>query len=177
MRRQPLRCVAITCGLHSSVLSCSSAAATGLTHLTKTVTSRRAFAAFTSVCHFDLRAYEIEKRRRRDLEKAGIDPDDDEPWIAPEEQQRIDEEDAARRAEEEELRKQFLSKRAEDDAIKRQRFKEFRARQIAISRNRKDASAEKKERRKQEAEVGEDVDIEQGGSDGGQREGDTNDGS
>lgn len=107
--------------------------------------------AATPVCRFDLRKHEMEKRKKRDMEKAGIDPndDDDGPWIAPEEQQRLDEEEEQRRAELEEARKAFLQKRAEEDAEKRQKFKEFRAKQIAMSRTRKMETAEKKEEARQ----------------------------
>lgn len=87
----------------------------------------------------------MEKRRLRELEKAGINPDDDdEPWIAPEEQQRLDEEEQARQAEEEQRRQEFLAKRAEEDAVKRMKFKEFRAKQVSMSRHRKEAAAGKK---------------------------------
>ncbi|KPI88453.1 hypothetical protein ABL78_2466 [Leptomonas seymouri] len=93
----------------------------------------------------------MEKRRARDLEKAGIDPNDvdDEPWVAPEEQQRLDEEEEQRRAELEEQRKAFLQKRAEEDALKRKRFKEFRAKQISMSRHRKAEVSERKEEARQ----------------------------
>lgn len=105
----------------------------------------------TRPARFDLRKHEMEKRRRRELEKAGIDPADesDAPWIAPEEQQRLDEEEEQRRAEMEEQRQAFLKKRAEEDAVKRQKFKEFRAKQIAMSRHRKEALADKKEEARQ----------------------------
>ncbi|GET93536.1 hypothetical protein, conserved [Leishmania tarentolae] len=101
----------------------------------------------TRITRFDLRKHEMEKRRLRELEKAGIDltDDDDAPWIAPEEQQRLDEEEERRRAELEEQRQALLKKRAGEDAVKRQKFKEFRAKQIAMSRHRKEAVAEKKE--------------------------------
>jgi hypothetical protein len=101
------------------------------------------------ICRFDLRQHEMQKRKNRELEKAGIDPNDDEPWIAPEEQQRLDEEEEQRRAELEEQRKAVLQKRAEEDALKRQKFKEFRAKQISMSRNRKMEVAEKKEEARQ----------------------------
>ncbi|CAC9551859.1 conserved hypothetical protein [Leishmania infantum JPCM5] len=105
----------------------------------------------TRITRFDLRKHEMEKRRLRELEKAGIDPtdDDDAPWIAPEEQQRLDEEEERRRAEMEEQRQAFIKKRAEEDAVKRQKFKEFRAKQIAMSRHRKEAAEEKKEEARQ----------------------------
>lgn len=101
----------------------------------------------TGILRFDVKSHAMEKRRRRELEKAGIDPDVEEelPWIAPEEQQRIDEEEAARKACEEERRKEFLAKRASEDEMKRKRFKEFRARQIAMSQNRKEEQASRKE--------------------------------
>ncbi|CBZ26299.1 conserved hypothetical protein [Leishmania mexicana MHOM/GT/2001/U1103] len=105
----------------------------------------------TRITRFDLRKHEMEKRRLRELEKAGINPtdDDDAPWIAPEEQQRLDEEEERRRAEMEEQRQAFMKKRAEEDAVKRQKFKEFRAKQIAMSRHRKETAAEKKEEARQ----------------------------
>ncbi|KAG5464292.1 hypothetical protein LSCM1_00473 [Leishmania martiniquensis] len=101
----------------------------------------------TRIVLFDLRKHEMEKRRLRDLEKAGIDlaDDDEAPWIAPEEQQRLDEEEEERRAKLEEQRQVLMKKRTEEDAAKRQKFKEFRARQIAMSRQRKEAATEKKE--------------------------------
>lgn len=105
----------------------------------------------SAVCRFDLRQYQMEKRKAREMEKAGIDPndEDDRPWIAPEEQQRLDEEEEQRRAELEEQRKALLQKRAEEDSLKRQKFKEFRAKQISMSRNRKVEMAEKKEEARQ----------------------------
>ncbi|KAG5490597.1 hypothetical protein JKF63_00718 [Porcisia hertigi] len=107
--------------------------------------------ARTPLVRFDLRKHEMEKRRRRELEKAGIDPadDDDAPWIAPEEQQRLEEEEEQQRAEKEAQRQAFLKKRAEEEIVKRQKFKEFRARQIAMSRQRKESMAEKKEEGRQ----------------------------
>ncbi|KPA81494.1 putative mitochondrial hypothetical protein [Leptomonas pyrrhocoris] len=137
--------------LHNSYLD-ASCVLTGLPHQTPRRCLHSAAVFFsTSTCRFDLRQHEMEKRRARDLEKAGIDPRDadDEPWIAPEEQQRLDEEEEQRRAELEEQRKAFLEKRAEEDAVKRQRFKEFRAKQISMSRQRKAELAEKKEEARQ----------------------------
>lgn len=112
---------------------------------TMDVLSRRTFST-TAALHFSVRKHEMEKRRLRELERAGIDPNDDdnEPWIAPEEQQRLVEEEEARQAEEEERRKEFLAKRAEEDTAKRQKFKEFRAKQIAMSRSRKEAAKEQR---------------------------------
>ncbi|KAG5465024.1 hypothetical protein LSCM4_00475 [Leishmania orientalis] len=109
------------------------------------------FVACTRIVFFDLRKHEMEKRRLRELEKAGIDPgdEDDAPWIAPEEQQRLDEEEEERRAKLEEQRQALMKKRAEEDAVKRQKFKEFRARQISMSRQRKEAVTEKKEEARQ----------------------------
>ncbi|RNF12864.1 hypothetical protein TraAM80_00021 [Trypanosoma rangeli] len=97
----------------------------------------------TAIVRFDMKKYEMERRRRRELEKAGIDPDDDgdAPWIAPEEQQRLDEEEERRRAEEAERVKEMLERRAQEDIEKRKKFREFRARQLAMSRNRKEANA------------------------------------
>ncbi|CAJ1012938.1 hypothetical protein Q4I28_008251 [Leishmania naiffi] len=103
------------------------------------------------IVRFDLRKHEMEKRRLRELEKAGINPTDDEdaPWIAPEEQQRLDEAEEQRRAEMEEQRQGLMKKRAEEDAVRRRKFKEFRAKQIAMSRHRKETMAEKKEETRQ----------------------------
>jgi hypothetical protein len=91
---------------------------------------------------FNLKQHEMEKRRRRELEKAGIDPDDDAPWIAPEEQQRIDDEAAQRKAEENERVKKLLAERDKEDAEKRKKFKEFRAKQLKMSKDRKQSAAE-----------------------------------
>jgi hypothetical protein len=101
-----------------------------------------------SVRCFDLKQHELERRRRRELEKAGIDPDDDTPWIAPEEEQRIAEEDERRKAEQDMLVKAMLEKRAAEDAEKKLKFKEFRAKQVAMSRQRKEESAANKEAKK-----------------------------
>ncbi|CUG72518.1 Hypothetical protein, putative [Bodo saltans] len=97
-----------------------------------------------SVRCFNLKEHEMERRRRRELEKAGIDPDDDTPWIAPEEEQRIAEEDERRKAEQEVLVAAMLEKRAAEDAEKKLKFKQFRAKQVAMSKD-----AEKKLKFKQ----------------------------
>jgi hypothetical protein len=111
-----------------------------------------------SVRCFDLKQHELERRRRRELEKAGIDPDDDTPWIAPEEEQRIAEEDERRKAEQDLLVKAMLEKRAAEDAEKKLKFKEFRAKQVAMSRQRKEESAANKEAKKNNSrEIVEDV--------------------
>ncbi|KEG14611.1 hypothetical protein DQ04_00381160 [Trypanosoma grayi] len=114
---------------------------------------------YTPIARFDIKQYEKEKRRRRELEKAGIDADadDDEPWIAPEEQQRIDEEEELRRAEEAERVKEMLRRRDQEDAEKRKKFKEFRARQLAMSRNRKEAQAAAKRHERSESRVVEEL--------------------
>ncbi|KAG8348723.1 hypothetical protein TRVL_00456 [Trypanosoma vivax] len=90
---------------------------------------------------FDIKKYEMEKRRRRELERAGIDEDDDAPWVAPEEQERIDQEAEMRAKEEAERVQQMLERRAKEDIEKRKKFREFRAQQLAMSRNRKAANA------------------------------------
>ncbi|KAH9578013.1 hypothetical protein LSM04_002575 [Trypanosoma melophagium] len=113
----------------------------------------------TPVLRFDIRQHEMERRRRRELEKAGIDinNDDDEPWIAPEEQQRMDEEEAKRAAEEAERVKEMMRRREEEDLEKRKKFKEFRARQLAMSRRRKEANAAAKQHKRSENRVIEEV--------------------
>ncbi|ORC90378.1 uncharacterized protein TM35_000081760 [Trypanosoma theileri] len=113
----------------------------------------------TPVVRFDIRQHEMEKRRRRELERAGIDVDndDDEPWIAPEEQQRLDEEEAKRAAEEAERVKEMMKRREEEDMEKRKKFKEFRARQLAMSRNRKEANIAAKHQKRADSRVIEEV--------------------
>lgn len=136
-----------------AILPCYSSLHDGVANHTQRRSLHTSAAPFTytRLCRFDLRQHEMEKRRLRELEKAGIDPNDEdaEPWIAPEEQQRIDEEEEQRRAELEEQRKAMLQKRAEEDEVKKQKFKEFRARQISMSRHRKEEMAEKKEEARQ----------------------------
>ncbi|EPY35669.1 hypothetical protein STCU_01005 [Strigomonas culicis] len=117
----------------------------------------------TAIRRFDLKKHEMEKRRLRELEKAGIDPDDDEPWVAPEEQARLDDEEAARQAEEEARLRAYLAKRDEEDAKKREKFKQFRARQVAMSKQRKKANAERKVERT--AQRGGDEEVEEENSD------------
>lgn len=131
------------------IMGCSSSSTTAT--YTSTLVSQVRF--------FNLREHELERRRLRELEKAGIDPNDDSPWIAPEEEQRIAEEDERRKAEEAEKVKAMLEKRAAEDAEKKLKFKEFRAKQIAMSRKRKEENAERKEEKKARAaeEVGREI--------------------
>ncbi|PWU97818.1 hypothetical protein C4B63_14g178 [Trypanosoma cruzi] len=122
----------------------------------------------TPIVRFDMKKYEMERRRRRELEKAGIDVDEenDEPWIAPEEQQRLDDEEERRRADEAERVKEMLNRRAQEDIEKRKKFKEFRARQLAMSRRRKEANAAAKrhERRDQRLVEEEEEELDETGA-------------
>lgn len=93
--------------------------------------------------NFNVRDHEREKRRLRELERAGVDPNDDAPWIAPEEEQRLAEEDEQRKAEQAEALKKILAEREKQDAERKTRMKEFRAKQIAMSKKRKDDAAKK----------------------------------
>ena len=96
----------------------------------------------TTLLHrFNLKQHELEKRRLRELERAGIDPNDDEPWIAPEEQERIDEEAAQRKMEEQERIKKMLEERDKDELEKKKKLKEFRAKQLKISEERRKQAA------------------------------------
>ncbi|RNF14657.1 uncharacterized protein Tco025E_05733 [Trypanosoma conorhini] len=121
----------------------------------------------TPIVRFDIKKYEMEKRRRRELEKAGIDVDegDEAPWIAPEEQQRLDDEEGRRRAEEAERVKGMMERRAQEDIEKRKKFREFRARQLAMSRTRKEANAAAKRHDRREKRFVEEVVDETGASD------------
>ncbi|CBH16101.1 hypothetical protein, conserved [Trypanosoma brucei gambiense DAL972] len=103
----------------------------------------------THVLQFDMKQYEMEKRRKREMERAGVsDDEDDAPWIAPEEQQRIDEEQQQRDKEEAERVREMLERREQEDIIKRKKFKEFRAKQLAMSKNRKEAAAAAKQQQR-----------------------------
>ena len=86
---------------------------------------------------FNLRQQKIEERRLRELERAGIDPNDDTPWLAPEEIQRLSEEEEQKKAEQAEALKKLMEERSKQDVLRRQKMKEFRAKQIAANRQRK----------------------------------------
>nr|CCC94080.1 unnamed protein product [Trypanosoma congolense IL3000] len=101
----------------------------------------------TYATRFNIKQYEMEKRKKRELERAGInEDDDDEPWIAPEEQQRVEEEQQLRDKEEADRVREMLERRAQEDIVKRKMFREFRAKQLAMSRQRKEAAAATKQR-------------------------------
>jgi len=87
---------------------------------------------------FNIKQHEMEKRRRRELERAGIDPDDDTPWVDEQTQAEMDEAAANKKREEEERARAMMETRDKEDAIKRQKFKEFRAQQLKQSRQQRD---------------------------------------
>ncbi|CCW69873.1 unnamed protein product [Phytomonas sp. Hart1] len=105
----------------------------------------------STLLRFDIKKHEMEKRRMRELAKASsssiVDHEDDEDdsFISPEEQHRREEEEKQSRLEEERIRTQLLEKRSIEEAEKRRRFMEFRARQIEMSHKRKETTAAKKE--------------------------------
>lgn len=80
----------------------------------------------------------IEARKRKELERQGLDPDDgDEPWVDADEQARLDaeaaEKDKVRLAQEAAIR----AKRDKEDAEKRAKFSKWRAAQISMSDKRR----------------------------------------
>jgi uncharacterized protein YaiL (DUF2058 family) len=103
----------------------------------------RPFVTATPLRRFDFKQQELEKRRRRQLERAGVrvDDDDDEPWVLPEEQQRIDEADAATKAADEERVRDLLAARQLADRQKQKDFRKFRAVQLKRSKEVKKANA------------------------------------
>lgn len=112
---------------------------------TQEVVALTAVVTSSGVRAFNMKQHEMEKRRKRELERAGIKEDDDDaPWVAPEEQQRLDEEAEQRKAEQAVLMKKIMEERAVLDAEKKAKLKEFRAKQLAMSKRRKEASAEAK---------------------------------
>jgi hypothetical protein len=115
---------------------------------------------------FNLKQHEQEKRKRKEEERLGI-ADGDEPWILPEEQQRIDEEAAERERERQEKLKAHLAEMEEQEKERRAKFKEFRAKQIAMSKKRKSASESKHSATGDTRVVIEEVDDTQENSDSG----------
>lgn len=114
--------------------------------------------ATTSVRFFDLKKYKLEKKRRRDAELRGENPDEEEdedalPWANEEEQKRMSEEEEARKNELEELTKKMMEERDAEAKLKRQNFKKWRAEQKAKSADAKAALVQAKSE-KNTAQVG-----------------------
>jgi colicin import membrane protein len=101
---------------------------------------------------FDMKRAMLEKQRKRELERAGIDGnEDDGPWVDPAEQARLDAEAEARRKEQEAAMARRLAERDAADTAKRADFKKWRAKQLARSTEQRKARAAAEEDDTQDA--------------------------
>lgn len=106
------------------------------------------------------------ERERQLLERQGIDPDadNDDDWVDPVEQERINAEKAEQERKQREIEAQLREKRDQEDAAKKDKWKKWRAGQISKSTKLKEKRMQSKDEADDDGAVGsrsivEDVEV------------------